>query len=250
MFFEQECIVFELLDVLYLEQSDARMHNADRNFDALSFRFEADAVLSAAGQEIRLSDNSVSYVPSNVKYKRSSDVDKLVVIHFKSFNYHSDRLQYFMPENAEKYKKLFTEILDCWNKKDISYKNECSALFSKILAEMYKDNPPFLNNKKIYDSILFMQKNCLSKEFSVKEAAKQSFVSETYFRKLFKEEIGISPKRYVINRRIDYAKALIIAGYFSVGEIADMCGYNDEKHFSTEFKKEVGVSPSKYKYNY
>ena len=88
------------------------------------------------------------------------------------------------------------------------------------------------------------------KDFSLERAAEQSFMGEAYFRRLFKKEFGISPKQYVINRRIEYAKALIIAGYFSVGEIAEMCGYNDHKHFSSEFKRLVGVSPSGYGYNF
>ena len=75
-------------------------------------------------------------------------------------------------------------------------------------------------------------------------------MSDTYFRKLFKEEFGMSPKQYVIRHRIQHAASLIIAGYYTLEEIAEHCGYNDYKHFSVEFKKLTGVSPSKYVYNY
>lgn len=250
MFFEQECIVFEILDVLYLEQSYVKMFNSNRNFDALSFRYEADTALSTEKQQVALSDKSICYVPSNLTYTRTSKKDKLIVVHFKSFNYNSDKIEVFNPENTEKYRALFKEILDCWNGKEISYKNECSATFSKILAELYKDNRPSFENKKIYKSVLYIEQNCLNKDFSLSDASAKSFMSETYFRKLFKKEYNISPKHYVIKRRIDYAKALILGGYFSIREIADLCGYNDEKHFSAEFKKITGVPPSKYKYNY
>ena len=97
---------------------------------------------------------------------------------------------------------------------------------------------------------MYIEKNYLRNDFSLSDAAAKSFMSETYFRKLFKQEFGTSPKHYVISRRIEYAKALIITGYFSIEKIAGMCGYNDEKHFSTEFKKITGVSPSKYNYNF
>ena len=76
----------------------------------------------------------------------------------------------------------------------------------------------------------------------------KKFKSDERFAKLFKKEFGISPKQYVINKRIKYASSLIIAGYHTLSEISSLCGYNDYKHFSVEFKKIVGVSPSKYIY--
>ena len=75
-------------------------------------------------------------------------------------------------------------------------------------------------------------------------------MSEVYFRKLFKEEYGISPQKYIINLRMQYAKGLISTGYYSLNEVAYMSGYTDYKYFSVEFKKSMGVSPSEYLYNY
>jgi AraC-like DNA-binding protein len=250
LIFGQEYIIFELLDVLYLNQKCAKTYNANRNFDAISFRFESDTVIETSKTQIEFSDNSICYIPSNLSYARTSQKDNLIVVHFKSFNYHSDTAECFCPENPEKYRVLFKEILDCWNSKETSYKNECSVIFRKILSEFYKDSKPDFKNRKIQESIIYIEKNYLRSDFSVSDAAAKSFISETYFRKLFKQEFGISPKHYVINRRIEYAKGLIITGYFTIGKIAEMCGYNDEKHFSTEFKKITGVSPSKYNYNF
>ena len=75
-------------------------------------------------------------------------------------------------------------------------------------------------------------------------------MSEGYFRKLFKEEFGISPQKYIIELRIQNAVALISKGYYSLKEIAYMSGYNDYKYFSVEFKKSMGVSPSEYIYDH
>lgn len=250
MFFEQENVVFELLEVLYLDQSCHKTYNSRRNFDAISLRFESDTIFTTDNNEVEILDNSICYIPSNLNYTRNSKKDTLIVIHFKSFNYHSKNLEYFYPKNPEKYKALFEKLLICWNNKDISYKNECSSIFSKILAEFYKDNKPISINKKIYNSVLYIEKNCFNKDFSLSIAASKSYISETYFRKLFKQEFGMSPKQYIIERRIEYAKALIISGYFSVRSVAEMCGYNDEKYFSVEFKKVTGTSPSEYRYNF
>ena len=68
-------------------------------------------------------------------------------------------------------------------------------------------------------------------------------VSEAYFRRLFNEKFGISPREYIIKKRIDYAKTLLSSGQFAVSEVASICGYKEPCHFSREFVKMVGVPP-------
>ena len=71
-------------------------------------------------------------------------------------------------------------------------------------------------------------------------------ISEVYFRRIFKKEFGISPQKYIVSLRIQNAKALIDAGYFSLQEVAYLSGYSDYKYFSVEFKRVMGASPSEY----
>jgi AraC-like DNA-binding protein len=83
-------------------------------------------------------------------------------------------------------------------------------------------------------------------DITIKSIAKQSFISEDYFRKLFKKEYGTSPQKYLINLRIQHAIQLMSGENFSLKEVAFMSGYKEYKYFSAEFKKIKGVSPSKY----
>lgn len=250
LIFDQEYILFEILDVFYLDQSFKKKTDTERNFDAISFRFKSETKISSGKQEIELCDNSICYFPSGLSYTRVSQKDELIVVHFKAFNYRSNNLEYFFPSEPGKYADLFKQLLKCWESKEISYKSDCAAIFNKIFAQFYRDNTSLCKNKKISDGVLYMQKNCLKQDFSVADAAKQSFMSETYFRKLFKKEHGISPKKHVIYTRIKHAEALILTNYYTISEIAEMCGYSDYNHFSTEFKKITGVSPSRFKYKY
>ena len=249
MIFEQEYVVFEILDVMYLNQSDSKSYNSNRDYDSMSMRFEADTILKTENSEIHLSDNSISYGPAKLNYTRLAKRDVLVAVNFKVLNYHTNEIEYFTPENPEKYRALFKELLDTWNSGKPGFKSECSAILNKIFAQCYRDNLPQDTCKKLYPGVQYIKKNLLNKDFSLSVAAQKSFMSETYFRKLFNKEFGISPKKFVIESRMKHAQSLIHTNYYSLQEISDLCGYNDYKHFSAEFKKFTGIAPSRYYYH-
>ena len=251
MFFDNDMISFNLLDVLELKQKNVNMYNSKRNFNALSFRLKADTILKSKSDTFQMKDNYISFVPSRLDYRRVSKIDELIVIHFEVINCNARDIEFFKVKNPEAFQKLFTSILECWNHKEVGYKYKCSAIFNDILAlcylENYKPKPVESKIKKSVDYLLKHYNDC---DLSIKVIAEQSFVSEVYFRKLFKAKYGISPQKYIIRLRIQCAKELISTGYYPLKEIALMSGYTDYKYFSTEFKKQVGISPSDYVYNY
>lgn len=251
MFFENDIISFNLLDVLELKQKNVNMYNSKRNFNALSFRLKANAILKTKSDIYNMKENYVSFVPSRLDYSRIAKIDELIVIHFEVINCNARDIEFFETKKPEVFQKLFTSILECWNYKEVGYKYKCSAIFNEILAlcysENYKSKPTVSKIKKSVDYLLEHYKDF---DLSIKEIAEKSFMSEVYFRKLFKAEYGVSPQKYIIHLRIQYAKELISTGYYSLKEIALLSGYTDYKYFSTEFKKQVGVSPSDYFYNY
>jgi YesN/AraC family two-component response regulator len=251
VFFEKELLSFNILDVLELKQQDVNMFNSGRNFNALSFRFRSDAVLITKTERHSMKDNYVSYFPARLDYTRVATVDEMIVVHFDTINYNTKHIEYFIPNDPAVLSKLFRKILDVWNKKELGYPFKCSAILCEIFAECYTQNYVSKSqNSKIQNSVEYLLKNYKKSDLSIRELADRSFMSEVYFRKLFKEEYGVSPQKYIIDLRIQNAVGLISAGYYSLKEVAYMSGYNDYKYFSVEFKKAMGVSPSKYLYNY
>ncbi len=251
MFFEKEMLSFKILNVMELNQKNVYCsHQTERDFNALSFRYSADAILKTETEEHHVKDGTVAYVPARLKYSRIATKDSLIVVHFDTTAYPMQAIECFEAKDPDKMLGLFRKMLECWSKKEVGYRYRCSAILYEILAECYAQNyKPAIGNSKIQRSVDYILNNYKNSDLSIKEVADRSFMSEVYFRKLFKAEYGISPQKYIINLRIQNAAELICMGYYSLSEVAEMSGYNDYKYFSVEFKKVLGASPSEYLYN-
>ena len=254
MFFEYDSLNPVILDVLYLDQYDSKTFNSGRNFHALSFRFKAKTKIKTVTKEYNVGDNTITFFPARTEYTRIAERDQLIAVHFYLDGNYFQEIECKRIENAEIYAKLFQELFDCWTEKKAGYRYECSSIFYAILANLHAEfhgeketNTNY--DKKIKNSVEFLRKTYTNPEITIEKIAKESYVSEVYFRKLFKAQFGISPKKYLVHLRIEHAKQLIETGYYTLQEIAYLSGFTDYKYFSVEFKRTVGISPSKYGYH-
>ncbi|MGD7707349.1 helix-turn-helix domain-containing protein [Microlunatus sp. Y2014] len=72
-------------------------------------------------------------------------------------------------------------------------------------------------------------------------------LSPSQFTRRFVAVHGVTPLRYVTERRIDHARTLLIDTDRTVTQIAAACGYRSVHYFSRAFKREVGQSPQLYR---
>jgi AraC-like DNA-binding protein len=61
----------------------------------------------------------------------------------------------------------------------------------------------------------------------------------------FTREFGLSPYAYVLGRRIDAARALLLRGA-APAEVAAAVGFYDQAHFTRHFKRHTSVTPAAY----
>jgi AraC-like DNA-binding protein len=79
------------------------------------------------------------------------------------------------------------------------------------------------------------------------EIAAGLYISPRHLRQVFRQEFGLSPLAYLVNRRIDEAKRLLAASDRPIQAVAEACGFGDAFYFSRVFRKVVGASPSAYR---
>ncbi|MFV0345571.1 MAG: helix-turn-helix domain-containing protein [Bacteroidales bacterium] len=79
------------------------------------------------------------------------------------------------------------------------------------------------------------------------QLARIASMSTNAFIRLFTQETGISPQKYVKGKRIDKACILLHHSNMSIDEVAAACGFADRYHFSRSFKQITNHSPAMYK---
>ena len=77
----------------------------------------------------------------------------------------------------------------------------------------------------------------------VKEIADALHTTESYLFRLFRTELGISPKRYITEKRLLAAKSYIRLGRRPT-EVFSECGFADYSSFFRAYKKHFGTPPS------
>jgi YesN/AraC family two-component response regulator len=82
---------------------------------------------------------------------------------------------------------------------------------------------------------------------TIEQIAEYLSVDPAYFSRRFAQKIGVSPKRYIIKKRIERAKELLCSTDAGVFEIANSVGYEDQFYFYKIFKKYTNLSPSEYR---
>ncbi|MBQ7097075.1 MAG: AraC family transcriptional regulator [Clostridia bacterium] len=85
-----------------------------------------------------------------------------------------------------------------------------------------------------------------TKDITVDQIAHFLNISRVYLSTIFKEKMGISPKQYLLNYRMNIATIMMSNHPTSISIIANSVGYSDIYNFSKMFKRHYGVSPKKY----
>ncbi len=90
---------------------------------------------------------------------------------------------------------------------------------------------------------LLMEQN-LEEPKRLPELAQRAGVSQRQLERLFQQHVGLTPKRYYLNLRLNRARALLTQTELSLAEIAAACGFNSTEHFTRSYKDYFDTVPS------
>lgn len=78
----------------------------------------------------------------------------------------------------------------------------------------------------------------------LEQLAKVVGISRAHFARAFHNETGVTPHRYVMQRRVEAALIMLKTGDLPLSDIASMTGFADNAHLNRMFRKLLGVRPS------
>lgn len=92
----------------------------------------------------------------------------------------------------------------------------------------------------------FMAVN-LGSSISLKTLADECGLSVTHFARAFRQATRLSPHRWLQERRIEQALALLSDRNLSLADVAIACGFADQSHFTKVFTKQMGAAPGQWR---
>lgn len=127
-------------------------------------------------------------------------------------------------------------------------KNTTGAILGLLgitqLLEVNTELPPRFEK---FRAVVKMIDSCLDSLPSVSELAVTANMSESHFRRTFKQCFGIAPQEFMLQQRLRHAAKLLTQTDLSITQVALDSGFGDQSHFSRQFGRFFGQPPRSYR---
>lgn len=160
----------------------------------------------------------------------------------------------YYPQDSDQITKLITEIELENLKKHSYYQDMIHSSIEKLMISLSRADDLAQDNWKIAETRRTEMENArkrihmeYARNWSVEEMAKLVNLSPSRFYTIYKRIFGVSPMHDLCMTRIQRARMLLNHGGYSIEEVSELTGYNNQYHFIRQFKQFTGITPGKYK---
>lgn len=86
----------------------------------------------------------------------------------------------------------------------------------------------------------------LTEDITLSDLARHSCMSRSALIRQFHRSYGCTPLSFILNRRIELARKLLMEGDLQVKHVAYECGFQDVNYFIRLFRKRMGITPGRF----
>ena len=194
-------------------------------------------------------DNNFILIPPNVPHDERTFVScEVSCVGFQL----DEKYSVNMYEDAQgNVSRIVESIMEETVKQNLGYKEMLSIRLNELLLTMkrleQKQHQWMRGVGKSFEYVI----NYIGENYHVKirlrDFAEQLNFSYDYFQHKFKEEVGISPQRFLVEKRMEAARRMLMNENINCTEIAYRCGFSNSAQFSAVFKREEGMNPQQYR---
>lgn len=158
------------------------------------------------------------------------------------------------PQNPIIHIPLYNELYNIMEKiynisKDLSLSSKFSAtgLIYEFFSVLIQNTNIGKDNINPIKTALRILDYNYSSPITIEQIANRLSLNTSYFSRIFSAQVGIPPKQYLLNKRLERAKELLRFTDATVFEVSNSVGYEDQLYFSRIFKKYTKLSPIEYR---
>ena len=100
--------------------------------------------------------------------------------------------------------------------------------------------------QRVASAKIFIDNN-LEEALDLAKISKQAYLSQFHFHRIFTQVYRKTPHRYLTEKRLARAKALLAKEGITIAEVCNSVGFESLGSFSTLFKKMNGYAPQYYR---
>lgn len=134
-----------------------------------------------------------------------------------------------------------------------AYDAMAETLFNQVvitLSREYKNADSYSLRQilRLAEAVSFIENN-YKEQISLKELSGIAHLSSRQFLRVFKDNYGITPAKYIIQLKLEHARKLMFDISLNISEIALLSGFSDTNYFSRQFKNKFNLSPKFFRNN-
>ena len=99
---------------------------------------------------------------------------------------------------------------------------------------------------RLLPTLKFMQQE-FQRGPTLNEIAAKAHLSPFHFHRRFTEQLGLTPKHFLLSCQIHHARKLLMERKTPLAEIAAICGFAHQSHFTSRFKQATGYTPTRWR---